>query len=262
MTLFRSVSTLSLSAFDTTLAAVGGAPLAKCERSPTPPLRGFVDPFMYTHALTRVRTRTQSRSPRYLSPASSVSDAPTSPTTPTDQHDGPDYAFEFEAADPAYHYELDNPSSPTTRMRVVEHLDKCLERSPSVPKALMFADTTPPYSPRTAAQRYAAAHRASIDANSCRLPLSVTHSRSSSYDSEDEDELDELAGIVWMGKRDPPTPEYFRLLDTFRRSIGSALDPNAPIAPGHTHAQAKKNPPLMKKIVGAWRERRRRRSTK
>lgn len=256
MTLFRSVSTLSLSAFDTTLAVVGGAPLSKVERSPTPPLRGFVDPFMYTHALTRSRTRTRYRSPRFRSPTSSVSEVSTSPTTPTDLHDGPDYAFEFEA-DPAYHYVLDNPTSPITRMRVVEHLDKYRVRSPS-PKAPMVSSTPPPYSPRTVAQRYAAAHRASIDAHSCRLPLSATHSRSSSYDSHCDDELDELDGIVWMGKRDPPNPEYFRRVDTFRRSVGSALDSNAPVV----SAPAKKNPPLMKKLVGAWRERRRRTSTK
>ncbi|CAK9783982.1 hypothetical protein CC85DRAFT_177523 [Cutaneotrichosporon oleaginosum] len=255
MTLFRSVSTLSLSAFDTTLAAAGGAPLSKCERSPTPPFRGFVDPFMYTHALTRTRTRA-ARSPRYRSPASSVSDAPTSPTTPMDQRDGPDYAFEYEA-DPAYHYNLDNPTSPITRMRDIEHLGKCLERSPSVPKALMDIYMSPPFSPTTAAQRYAAAHRASIDANSGPHPLSASHSRSSSdtWDEVDEDVND---GIVWMGKRDPPTPEYYHRIVTFRRSVGSALDPRAPAPPAPT----KKNPPLMKKLVGAWRDRRRRRSTK
>ncbi|BEJ16553.1 hypothetical protein CspHIS471_0511580 [Cutaneotrichosporon sp. HIS471] len=251
-----SVSTLSLRAFDTTLAEVGGAPLTKCQRSPTPPFRGFVDPFMYTQPLTRVRTRTRSRSPHCRSPPSSLSDAPLSPTTPTDQHEGLDYAFEFEP-DPAYHYELGNPPSPLTRMRAVEHLDKCLENeneneNASCSKPPMVMSTIPPFSPRTEAQRYAAAHRASIDAHSCCSPLSVTRSRatSSSYDADDDGELDDHDGIVWMGNRVPLNGEYFRRVDTFRQSIGSALDPIAPPA----HQPGKKNRLLMRKLVVAWHE--------
>ncbi|GMK55045.1 hypothetical protein CspeluHIS016_0201010 [Cutaneotrichosporon spelunceum] len=191
-----------------------------------------------------------------------MSGPPMSPTTPTDQHEGLAYAFEFEAeADPAYHYELDNPPSPITRIRAVKHLDQCIE-SPSCSKSLGHAITTPPLSPRTEAQRYAAAHRASIDAHSCCSPLTTTRSRATYWSSDaiDDGEIVDPDGIVWMGKRDPLNPEYFRRVDTFRRSIGSALDPIGPTA----HTQGKKNPnaPLMRKLVGAWREHRLRRSTK
>ncbi|BEI87329.1 uncharacterized protein CcaverHIS019_0100470 [Cutaneotrichosporon cavernicola] len=252
MPLFRStsVSTLSLRAFDTTLAAVSGAPLTKCKRPSTPPFRGLVDnPFIYRQPLTRVRTRTRSRSPLYRSPPSSLSDVPLSPTTPTDQHDELDYVFEFEP-DPAYHYELGNPPFPLTRMPAVENLDKCLE-NPSCSKPPMAVSTLPPFSPRTEAQRYAAAHRASIDANSCCSPLlSATRSRAtcSSYDADDDGELDDHDGIVWICNRVPLNGEYFRRVDTFRQSIGSALDPIAPKA----HAPGKKNRLLMRKLVGAW----------
>lgn len=172
-----------------------------------------------------------------------------------DRCDAVDYGFEVEA-DPLYSYELDPRShshSPTQKVNpcsqpITHTLERCttplhtdIDNPPGPPT---------PHTP-TEAQRYAAAHRTSIDTHSNRQ--SVAQSRSNSYDwNADDDETDE--GIIWFGKREAPCAERIEL---FQNWVGVALDPNAPEEPN-----GKKNPQLMRRLVGAWRQRRRRRSSK
>lgn len=247
-----SVSTLSVEAFDAWIAAAGGAPLSKCERSPTPPQREFGSPLFYNNPLTRSRSRSRSHT---LSPSPSSLE----PTTPMDRYDAVDYGFEVEA-DPMFTYELGShhsnqthPYSPKQKKMITVPMTCPLERctSPRTPVDSPRGPPTP-YSP-TAAQRYAAAHRTSLDQSS--HPASPRSNSLQNLDEEDEKDA-EGEGIIWFGKGSRPSVERIEL---FQNWVGVALDPTAPEP---SAAKGKRNPQLMQRLVGAWRQRRRRQSSK
>lgn len=265
MTLY-SVSTLSVDAFDAWIAAAGGAPLSKCERSPTPPPRPF-------NALARARSR--SRSPRASGSRSRSPSPSLEPTTPTDRSDAIDYGFEVED-EPAQVFNYDLSSSPKTKAAELAHMrasvchdqacqDLTLARCPSKPRTprkpptYLCCDEPGPPTPHspTEAQRYAAAHRASLDTD----PV-PTHSRRSFADDDDDEKCDD-EGIIWFGRREAPCAEKVAM---FYGSVGRALCPERSAgqrtAGGCPGGKKSPQPQLMQRLVRGWKERRRRRSSK